>query len=99
MVLLWVAVATFADTRFKSAGSFWTRDFLIGTTCYCLTSVIALAAFRRQSWGWIILVWNILSLALSLLLSVTLYHEPFTRYRLVAALMLLGAFLLVGGSD
>lgn len=97
LVIAWVSVATFADTRFKAASGVATFDFWIAFSSYAVTSFIALATFRRQSWGWIILMWNILSLALSLALSVALYREPFTRHRLVAALMLFGAFLLVGG--
>lgn len=97
LMLAWVAVATFADTRFKAASGVWTVSFAVAFASYALTSFIALVAFRRQSWGWIILIWNTLSLALSLVLSVILYREPFTTHRLVAALMLFGSFLLVGG--
>lgn len=99
LVLVWVAVATFADTRFKAASGVWTFDFWIAFASYALCSFAALATFRRQSWGWIILMWNVLSLALSLVLSVVLYREPFTRHRVVAALMLFGAFLLVRGDE
>jgi len=99
LVFAWVAVATFADTRFKAASGIATVDFWIAFLSYAVTSFIALATFRRESWGWIILMWNILSLALSLILSVAMYKEPFTRHRLVAALMLFGALLLVRGDE
>jgi drug/metabolite transporter (DMT)-like permease len=97
LVFSWVVVATFADTRFKAAAGVLTTDFWIGFASYAICSFGAIMAFRRASWGWIILIWNVLSLALSLFLSVVLYGEPLTRHRLVAALMLFGAFLLVGG--
>ena len=99
LVCTWVAVATFADMRFKAASGVWTFDFWIAFISYALCSFAALATFRRQSWGWIILMWNVLSLGLSLILSVVLYREPFTRHRMVAALLLFGAFMLVGGDE
>jgi hypothetical protein len=94
IVFLWVALATFADIRFKLAASIATADFLVGAICYFLTSFLALAAFHRQQWGWTIIVWNCVSLALGMALSVFLFREPFTVKRVAASLFVFLAILL-----
>jgi len=94
VVLLWVALATYADTCFKAASSIATADFVVGAVCYFLTSFLAIAAFHRQQWGWIFIVWNCVSLALGMLLSVVLFREPFTLKRAVSSLFVFLAILL-----
>lgn len=94
LVILWVVLASIADIRFKAANGHFTLDFWIGLACYASTALLALWTFNRQTWGWIVLLWNCVSLGLCMLLSVVLYHEPFTTRRLIASLLLLGAILL-----
>src|SRR4051812_6959782 len=72
VVFLWVALATYADIRFTAAPSFTSADFLAGSLCYALTGFLAVIAFHRQQWGWVIIVWNCVSFGLAMLLSVAL---------------------------
>ena len=94
LVIAWVAIATYGDVLFKSSPSILSWRFLLAALSYLATSFIAFWTFRLQQWGWIILIWNGLSLALSLFLSVALFHEPFTWRRRLAACCLLAAILL-----
>jgi multidrug transporter EmrE-like cation transporter len=94
LVLLWVAVATYADTQFKDAPGFLSVEFARGAVGYGATSFIAVATFKSQSWGWIFIVWSAAALALGLGLSVVLYHEPMTWRRITAASLLLMALVL-----
>lgn len=94
LIVLWVAIATYGDTLFKRAAGLFTPAFAAGFCCYAAASFFALATFRRQQWGWIIIFWNSISLGLSLALSVWLYREPFTVRRAIAAALLAGAMLL-----
>lgn len=94
LVLVWVGIATYGDTLFKSAPSLSSGLFLAAAGCYLVTSFFAFWTFRLQQWGWIILLWNSVSLALSLLLSVVMFGEPFTIRRRIAAVLVLAAILL-----
>ena len=94
LVLLWVGIATFADICFKGAGRFDTWRFGAGFLCYASTSFIAVATFNRQQWGWIVIVWNCLSLGISMYLSVTMFHERFSVRRAVASVLVLAAMFL-----
>lgn len=94
LVVFWVCIATYGDVQFKAARGILSAEFAIGLACYCCTALVAVATLHRQSWGWIILLWNCLSLALSLVLSVGLYHEPMTWRRGAAGALLLAAILL-----
>jgi multidrug transporter EmrE-like cation transporter len=94
LVLLWVAIATYGDVCFKTAGGFHSWRFLIGALCYLSTSIIAVTTFNRQQWGWIFIVWSCLALALGIWLSVVLYHEPFTMRRAIAAVLVVVALFL-----
>jgi hypothetical protein len=94
VVFLWVALATFADIRFKAASSIFTGDFILGALCYLATSFLAIVAFHRQQWGWLFIIWNCFSLGLGLLLSVVLFREPFTFRRAAASLFVFLAILL-----
>jgi hypothetical protein len=94
LVFFWVGIATYGDTLFKSAPSLASEKFLAGAAMYLVTSFFAFWTFKLQQWGWIILLWNSLSLALSLFLSVVLFSEPFTIRRRVASLLVLAAILL-----
>ncbi len=94
LVIGWVVLATYADTLFKSATSWRGTEFILGVTCYAACGVFALATFRRQQWGWVILVWNICSLAISMGLSVLIFHEPFTARRAIASALVLTASFL-----
>ena len=75
VVFLWVALATYADIRFTAAPSFTSADFLAGSLCYALTGFLAVIAFHRQQWGWVIIVWNCASFGLAMLLSVALFRD------------------------
>jgi multidrug transporter EmrE-like cation transporter len=57
--------------------------------CYALTAFLALIAFHRQQWGWIITVWSCFSFVLAMLLSVLLFREPFTVKRAIASAFVL----------
>ena len=94
VVFLWVAVATYADIRFKAAAGLLSADFVLGILCYLLTGFLALVAFHKQQWGWVIIVWNCFSFILSMLLSVLLFREPFTVKRASASAFVLLAILL-----
>jgi len=94
LIFVWVALATYADTCFKACERLTGWRFLIGTSCYASCAFLAVATFRRQQWGWIVIVWNCVSLAVSMFLSVALYREPFTFRRIVASLLVLAAIFL-----
>ena len=95
IILGWVGLATYADTCFKKAPNVYSQTFLIGLTCYTLTSFFAIMAFKRQEWAWIILMWNCISLVISLVLSVWMFHEQFTTRRALASVLVLLAILLI----
>ena len=94
LILAWVGVATYGDTLFKRSPSLTSATFWRGVAVYALTSFFAFWTFRLQQWGWIILLWNSASLAVSLLLSVTMFGEAFTIRRRVSAVLILAAMLL-----
>ncbi|MHB8272692.1 hypothetical protein [Bradyrhizobium sp.] len=94
LVAVWVAVATFADMRFKEAQSIFSTEFLFGVAGYGVTCFLAIATFRYATFGWIFLVWNSMSLALGLGLATSYYHEPLTTRRLITAGLLAGAMFL-----
>jgi len=78
----------------RAATSIVTADFFVGSLCYLLTSFLAITAFHRQQWGWIFIVWNCVSLALGMVLSVILFHEPITIKRAAASLFVFLVILL-----
>lgn len=95
LIMAWVAIATYGDVRFKAAsGIFLGPDFAIGMLSYLATGVLAVFAFPRQQWGWTILLWNSLSLLLSICLSVWIFHEPLTAKRAIATGFVLTAIML-----
>lgn len=94
LICAWVGIAVYADVQFKAAASLHSWRFAIASICYWSTSFIAFRAFKLQQWGWICLMWSVVSLAVSLALSVALYGEPFTIRRRIAAVLILGAILL-----
>jgi len=94
LILPWVGIATYGDTLFKSAPSLTSGKFVAASASYFVTSFFAFWTFKLQQWGWIILLWNSLSLALSLFLSVVMFEEPFTLRRRIAAAFVLAAILL-----
>lgn len=94
LILLWVGIATYADTLFKSANSLNSGRFIAGAAGYLVTSLFAFWTFRLQQWGWIIILWNSTSLALSLFLSVAMFGEPFTLRRKISAVFVMIAILL-----
>jgi hypothetical protein len=94
LVLVWVAVATYADMQFKAATGVLSPEFARGIIGYGASGFVALAAFKQQSWGWIFIAWNCLSLAAGLTLAVAIYQEPMTWRRMSAAILLVAAMLL-----
>jgi len=94
LILLWVGIATYGDTMFKSAPSLGSGKFVAAAASYLATSFFAFWAFRLQQFGWVLILWNSVSLALSLFLSVAIFGEPFTIRRRVAAVLVLAAVLL-----
>ena len=94
LIALWVAVATFADMRFKEAQSIHSIEFLSGVVGYGVTCFLAIATFRYATFGWIFLVWGTMSLALGLGIATSYYHEPLTTRRLLTAGLLAGAMFL-----
>ena len=94
LILIWVGIATYGDTLFKTATSVTSGKFVVGSATYFATSFFAFWTFKLQKFGWIILLWNSLSLALSLFLSVVMFGEPFTLRRRIAAALILAAILL-----
>jgi multidrug transporter EmrE-like cation transporter len=94
IVFLWVVLATCADICFTTATRFMSADFFVGLMCYMLTAFLAVVAFHRQQWGWIIIVWSCFSFVLAMLLSVVLFREPFTLKRALASSFVLLAILL-----
>jgi hypothetical protein len=94
IVFVWVALATYADICFKAAAGAFGADFFLGLLCYTLTGFLALAAFNRQQWGWVFILWNCVSLVLGMVLSVVLFREPFTIKRAAASFFVLIAILL-----
>lgn len=94
LIVVWVGIATYGDTLFKSSTSLDSGRFVAASACYLATSFFAFWTFKLQQWGWIILLWNSLSLALSLALSVMVFGEPFTIRRRLAAAFVLAAILL-----
>ena len=94
LVIFWVAVATWADALLKSTGRLGTMQFVTGACVYFCCAFLAFWTYRLQSFGWVVLLWNSMSLALSLVLSVTMFGEPFTIRRRIAAAFVLAAILL-----
>jgi hypothetical protein len=94
LVLAWVVVATYADMQFKAAPEIMSSEFARGIAGYGASGFIAIAAFKQQSWGWIFIAWNCLSLTLGLVLAIAVYHEPMTWRRASASVLLIAAILL-----
>lgn len=94
LIVVWVSLATYGDTLFKSAHSIASLRFVGGAMTYLLSSFLAFWGFKLKQWGWTILLWNSISLGLSLLLSVVLFGEPFTIRRKLAAALVVAALLL-----
>jgi len=94
LIILWVGIATYGDTMFKTAPSLRSGTFVAAAACYFATSFFAFWAFRLQQFGWVLILWNSVSLALSLFLSVAMFGEPFTIRRRVAAILVLAAIVL-----
>ena len=94
LVAIWVSVATFADVKFKEAPSILSTEFMMGVLGYGATCFIAIATFRYATFGWVFLVWGIMSLAVGLGLATSYYHEPLTTRRLLTAGLLASAMFL-----
>jgi multidrug transporter EmrE-like cation transporter len=94
MTIVWVCIATYGDTLFKSAKGGYSWKFMLGCCVYASTGLFALWILNAQQWGWVTVLWNAIQLALSLILSVAVYSEPFTIRRRIAAILLLGAILI-----
>lgn len=94
LIAIWVSVATFADMRFKEATTVLSVEFLFGVLGYGATCFLAILTFRYGTFGWVFLVWGIMSLALGLGLATSYYHEPLTTRRLLTAGLLAGAMFL-----
>lgn len=94
LILGWVVLATYADMLFKGAKTWDSQRFMAGVACYAACGAFALATFKRQQWGWIILMWNICSIALSMLISVLQFNEPFTMRRAIAMALIITAIFL-----
>ena len=94
LILFWVGIATYGDTMFKSAPSLMSGKFAAAAASYLATSFFAFWTFKLQQFGWILILWNSVSLALSLFLSVAMFGEPFTMRRRIAAILVLAAILL-----
>lgn len=94
IIVVWVCLATYGDTLFKSAPSIVSLRFAGGAMSYLLSSVLAFWGFKLKQWGWTILLWNSISLGLSLFLSVVLFGEPFTIRRKLATALVVAALLL-----
>jgi hypothetical protein len=95
LILVWVILATYGDVNFKAAyGSLTNRAFFSGVICYLACAPLAAIVFHRQTWGWIIILWNSCSLLLSIALSCSIYHEPLTMKRITATSLVLIAMLL-----
>jgi len=94
LVLFWVGIGTYGDTMFKTAPSLLSSKFAAAAASYLATSFFAFWAFRLQQFGLILILWNSVSLALSLFLSVAMFGEPFTIRRRVAAVLVFAAVLL-----
>lgn len=94
-LFIWVAIATAADYFFKFAPAIKSSEFLYGTMLYAICGYFAFTTFHDKSWSWVILMWNTVSLILSLILSVIVFHEPFTVRKLIAATALLIAVFMV----
>ena len=94
LVVFWVAIGTWADTLLKQSMFLASWRFVVGATVYSSCSLLAFWTYRVQGFGWVVLFWNSLSLAVSLLLSVIMFGEPFTLRRRLAAALILAAILL-----
>lgn len=94
LVVAWVAVATYGDVKFKEARAVMSAEFALGFASYAASTLFALATFRVAQWGWVFIAWNLLSLALGLVLAVLVFHEPFTARRAISAALLVAAMLL-----
>lgn len=94
LILVWVGIATYADTLFKGAPVITSTQFAGGLALYITSAFLAFWTLRLQKWGWIVIIWNSASLALSLFLSVAMFSEPFTIRRRVAGALVLVAILI-----
>ena len=94
LVFLWVTIATLADTFFKSAGTFNSRKFISGLLLYAVCAFFAIPVFRKQQFAWVVIIWNCLSLLLSMALSLWFYHEPFSLKRTIAVVLVFVAIFL-----
>jgi hypothetical protein len=94
LVVVWVGIATCGDIWLKQTRGFGTWCFAGGVVSYSLCAVMAVVTFRRAPWGWVLLAWNCLSLAIGLWMSVALFHERFTIKRGIAAVLLAAAICI-----
>lgn len=93
-VIVWVGIATCGDLWLKQTRGFGTWRFAAGTVAYALCAVMAVVTFRRAQWGWVLLAWNCLSLAVGMWMSVAMFHERFTLKRAIAAVLLAAAIVI-----
>lgn len=94
LVFIGVAFSIFADIKFKSARDLLSFDFALGMAGYIGCGFVAYATFRMAGWGWLFIVWSMLSLSAGLAFSVFYYGEPFTTRRMISSAMLLIAIAL-----
>src|SRR5215470_937782 len=84
LIIVWVAIGMFGDVFLRASHGFSTWRFVAGTALYGSTSILAILTFRRQSWGWVILAWNCVSIAAGMVLSIIIFGERFTLKRAIA---------------
>jgi hypothetical protein len=94
LILIWVGIVTYCDALFKSAASMASTKFIVAASLYFGMSFLAFWTFKLKQFGWVILLWNSVSLAASLVLSVVAFREPFTIRRCAAAVLVLAAILV-----
>jgi len=94
LVLVWVAIALYADTLFKGLADFRSRRFLGGAGLYLACTFLAVWTYRLEQWGWIVIAWNAASVAGGLVMSSLLFHETFTPRRAIATALALAAIFL-----
>ena len=94
LVVVWVGFATIGDICCKTTQGFATWRFAVALACYALCAVFAVVTFGRQQWGWVLIAWNGVNVAVGIWLSVSYFREPFTLKRAIATALVTAAIVI-----
>jgi multidrug transporter EmrE-like cation transporter len=83
-----------ADILLKKGGAHDWRYLTAGIVIYALVAIPVAFAFKYSEFGSLVIAWEAVLLVLSMIVSVWIFNESFTVYRLLAIILAFGAIIL-----